>query len=82
MRSILLILSVSFILSGCSLFRPSVNIIAGTDDYIDLPKGTLIKDVTLNITGTPQKYDVVLQKSGAFYSVDSQADVLRARAKH
>jgi len=66
--------------SGCAMFTP-VSVVEGTDDYIELPKGTVIKAVPLNITGKPEVYDITLVKPGAFFSTDAQAEVLQARAK-
>ena len=51
----------------------------GTDDYIPIPKGTVIKAVPLNITGKPEVYDITTVKDGAFYSTQAQAEVLQAR---
>jgi len=64
--------------SGCAMFTP-VSVVEGTDDYIPLPKGTVIKQVPLNITGKTEVYDITLVKEGAFYSVDAQGEVLQAR---
>ena len=73
-----LLISLTLFVSGCSLLKP-VSIVEGTDDYIPIPKGTVIKAVPINITGTTESYDVVTQKEGAFFSVDAQGEVLQAR---
>lgn len=70
------------VFNGCSAFKPKqVNVIEGIEDYLPLSKGTVIKDVPLNLNGEVKKFDVVLQKEGAFYSIEAQDDVLNAKRK-
>jgi len=42
------------------------------DDYVRLPKGTIIKEVPLAIEGERKNYDIVLSKEGAYLSLDCQ----------
>ena len=76
--SVALISSIVFNFTSCTFNK--VNIIQGTDDYIPIPKGTEIS-VPLNIEGEAKTYKIITQKSGAWYSVEAQKEVLQARAK-
>ena len=66
---IYLILIIAFSFIGCT---PRRAFLFGVEDYVRLPKGTIIKSVPMTFEGETKRYDIVLSKEGAFFSVDAQ----------
>lgn len=65
-------LLLGMLLSGCFSKRAYI---FGVEDYMRLPKGTILKQVPMTFEGETKLYDVVLEKEGAYFSVDAQKSV-------
>ena len=61
--------------SGCASFRKSTPMAFSVPDYVEIPAGTVIKDVPFYVNGAdkaPVKMDVITTYEGAFFSGAAQ----------
>lgn len=76
-----MLLMILTLCSLCSCARnTTVQVVSGIDEYVVIPKGTTFS-VPMNLDGEIKNYTMVTQVDGAYYSIDAQASILKARAK-
>jgi len=73
--SVFLVFAVTIAFSGCASFKKSQGIAFDHRDYVEMPEGTVIKNVPFYVNGkdkAPVLMDYTTQSEGAFFSGEAQ----------